>query len=460
MASKGRAGLLIIICLILIAGGAAVFVLPSFLGSPPEISLKSPSLYLGVETKLEIQIKNQGLGLKRVSARLEQGGKLITLADQQVAEGSKQGMQLNLTVKAKEMGLSQGRAKLVVKAQDASLVPWSKGKEAALEKELAVDTAPPRLGILNRIIHINRGGSALALYRINEEVKEHGVMVGQRRFKGFTPWPQRPHTGACFFAYDQAEKQGAAFLVWAKDPAGNQGQTSLRVRLHWKKYRHDDINLSDRFLKAIAPRFADRMPPSQDTPLKSFIYVNTKLRQDNDQKIYSLALPSSAKPLGLEVFKRPRGKPMAGFGDRRTYFYKGKEVSKAVHLGVDLADVAHSPIRAVSAGKVLNAGPVGIYGNCVILDHGLGVVSLYGHMSSLAVKPGDMVNKNQELGKSGATGLALGDHLHFSVLVNGVFVNPTEWWDRKWVKDNIEHHLNDAGTPPFKPEESSSKKGG
>ncbi len=81
----------------------------------------------------------------------------------------------------------------------------------------------------------------------------------------------------------------------------------------------------------------------------------------------------------------------AAFADHRTYVYKGKEVDHQVHLGFDLAVTSHVPIVAANAGTVLNASWLGIYGNCVIIDHGMGVQSLYGHLSSFDVKVGDNV---------------------------------------------------------------------
>ena len=108
-----------------------------------------------------------------------------------------------------------------------------------------------------------------------------------------------------------------------------------------------------------------------------------------------------------------------------------------MHLGFDLASFANTPVLAANRGKVLFAGDLGIYGNCVVIDHGLGVQSLYGHLSSIAVKVGDVVAKEQELGKSGMTGLAGGDHLHFTMLVNGQMVNPIEWWDEHWIQDRV-----------------------
>jgi murein DD-endopeptidase MepM/ murein hydrolase activator NlpD len=93
----------------------------------------------------------------------------------------------------------------------------------------------------------------------------------------------------------------------------------------------------------------------------------------------------------------------------------------------------------------VHAAFLGIYGNCVIIDHGLGVQTLYGHMSSIDVKAGDQVEKGQTLGRSGTTGLAAGDHLHFTVLVGGSPVNAVEWWDPKWMQDRVFRKISAAG---------------
>ncbi len=98
---------------------------------------------------------------------------------------------------------------------------------------------------------------------------------------------------------------------------------------------------------------------------------------------------------------------------------RGREVDQQVHLGFDLAVTANVPVVAANSGVVLNASWLGIFGNCVIIDHGMGVQSLYGHLSSFDVKVGDTVTKGQMLGRSGMTGLAGGDHLHFTMLVGG-----------------------------------------
>ena len=133
------------------------------------------------------------------------------------------------------------------------------------------------------------------------------------------------------------------------------------------------------------------------------------------------------------------------FADQRTYFFGDKEIDRQVHLGFDLASVQQAPVHAANTGIVVFANFLGIYGNCVILDHGLGVQSLYAHMSSMAVKEGDKVEKGAEIGRTGVTGLAGGDHLHFTMLLQGTPVNPVEWWDSHWLQDRVLRKITEAG---------------
>ena len=131
----------------------------------------------------------------------------------------------------------------------------------------------------------------------------------------------------------------------------------------------------------------------------------------------------------------------ANFADERTYVYQGETIDHAYHLGYDLAVTKKHPVGAANSGIVVFAGDLGIYGNTVVIDHGLGISTLYGHLSSLDVQAGDKVEKKHKIGKTGETGLAGGDHLHFATLIHGVPVLPLEWWDGKWIKDNIQSKL-------------------
>lgn len=137
------------------------------------------------------------------------------------------------------------------------------------------------------------------------------------------------------------------------------------------------------------------------------------------------------------MLRMPRAKTTGAYAEARDYFYSGRLIDHQTHLGTDLASVAQAPILAANPGKVLFAGYFGLYGGCVILDHGLGVQTLYGHMSNLSVQVGQSVTRGEEIGRSGNTGMSGGDHLHFEVLVGGVPVRPEDWMEEKWMATYI-----------------------
>jgi murein DD-endopeptidase MepM/ murein hydrolase activator NlpD len=183
--------------------------------------------------------------------------------------------------------------------------------------------------------------------------------------------------------------------------------------------------------------------------LASYLKINRDLRRINNQTITELAAKTSQEVLWRGPFKQLLNTAVeAGFADQRTYVYKGEEVDRQVHLGFDLASTAGASVRAANRGRVMHAGWLGIYGNCVILDHGMGLMSLYAHLSSIGVQVGDLVDLDAELGRSGATGLAGGDHLHFTILLAGNAITPIDWWSGQWVQDRIMRKLVDAGAPP------------
>jgi murein DD-endopeptidase MepM/ murein hydrolase activator NlpD len=191
------------------------------------------------------------------------------------------------------------------------------------------------------------------------------------------------------------------------------------------------------------PEFQALVPSLQGkTSMEIFNYVNGQMRDDNFRTLQTICQKSSPKKLWEGTFLRmPRGQPMALFGDKRTYMVGGNAVANSLHLGVDLASTAHAVIEAANDGIVVFTGVLGIYGNSVVIDHGQGLFSLYGHLSTINTAAGKAVKKQEAIGHSGISGLAGGDHLHFSILAGGQFVNPQEWWDPHWIKDNIDKKM-------------------
>ena len=111
-------------------------------------------------------------------------------------------------------------------------------------------------------------------------------------------------------------------------------------------------------------------------------------------------------------------------GDRRTYIYTNGKSSTSLHYGNDYGVPTGTEVKACAAGKVVLAETRISTGWSVVIEHLPGLYSLYYHMSELAVKEGDMVSQGQLIGKSGATGLATGPHLHWEVRLNGSAVRP------------------------------------
>ena len=236
-----------------------------------------------------------------------------------------------------------------------------------------------------------------------------------------------------------ARHGGLAVKIIARDQAGNEASIALPCLIRNKKFRSDKMTLSENFLQQKMPEFQSHNPVLQGkTPIETFMYVNSKMREENDSTIREICKTSNPRQLWEGTFLRMNNAaPMALFGDKRKYQYQGKVVGESIHMGVDLASTTNALVEAANHGIVAYAGYLGIYGNFVIIDHGFGFFTLYGHLNSIDVKKGQEVKKGDVIAHTGSSGLAGGDHLHFGMLVGGQFVNPQEWWDAHWIADNV-----------------------
>jgi murein DD-endopeptidase MepM/ murein hydrolase activator NlpD len=299
--------------------------------------------------------------------------------------------------------------------------------------------------------YINQGGSEFVVYRVSSNVESSGVQVGKHFFPGYpAPGSQSGDRKLYFalFALQYDEPVDTDMKVIARDAAGNEVSAGFWHKVFPKKFRSRDIPLEDSFIQKVVPEITSHTPDikNEGDPVVVFVKINSELRRRNHEAIAKFAAQSGGTFLWNGPFVQlSNSKVEAFFADRRTYVYKGKAVDQQDHVGFDLSVVQHNPIQAGNDGKVVYADYFGIYGNAVIIDHGTGLISIYGHMSSIDVKTGQMVKKKDILGKSGDTGLAGGDHLHFGMFLHGVPVNPTEWWDEKWIKDHILDRLKEAG---------------
>jgi murein DD-endopeptidase MepM/ murein hydrolase activator NlpD len=432
---QGKLPLLLVLLVIVAAvlGAGAIYLWPRLESQPPQVTISPDADTLSL-APLEIVVTDRGTGLRSLTATLTQGGTVHTLATEQLAPPAaeqKVGVAL-----AKVAGLKEGPAVLRVAARDAAL--WS-GNETVVEKTVAIDITAPTIELVADDRYVNFGGAGVVVYRASPDTATSGVRIGERFFPGFAgAVKDRPDHFIAFFAHPYDAAPDARATVVATDKAGNTREMRLAYELKNVRYRKSTIALTESFLhNKIAPLLAD-VAARQAAPKDVFIAVNKGLRKDNEDRIREITSKATPAMLWKGPFAQlSNSKVEANFADERTYTWNGEPINTAYHVGYDLSVTKNYPVEASNSGNVVFTGDLGIYGNTVILDHGLGLFTLYSHLNSIDVKEGDALAKGQILGKTGETGLAAGDHLHFGVYLSGVAVLPVEWWDQKWIDDNI-----------------------
>ena len=420
---------LVVILLVIVIGGliaAGIKYRARFESEPPRVELTPDSDALGT-APLQIRVTDAGTGLKSLTVVLGD----TTLASEQFAPPVAE-KKLSVVL---PKGVKEGPATLRIVARDASLF---RGNEAVVQKNITIDLTPPTLELIADDRYINFGGVGAIVYQASADTAKSGVRIGQHFFPGFKGTVKdHPDRFFALFAHPYDTPAEARAVLVATDKAGNSKEMALAYELKNVKYKKSTIALSEGFLQNKVVPLADA-GARQGSPKDVFVAVNKALRKQNDDKIAAVTTKGSPSILWSGAFSQlSNSKVEANFADLRTYTYHGEQVDTAYHLGYDLSVTKRYPVEAANIGTVAFAGDLGIYGNAVILDHGLGLFTLYGHLSSIDVKVGDAIKSRQVLGRSGETGLAAGDHLHFGVYLNGVAVLPVEWWDAKWINDNI-----------------------
>ncbi len=430
-----KKALTILVFTALLVGVGAVFFAPPFERKPPKIQLPSSGTYIKAKASVEIGLEDRPAGLKEVTVTLEQGKNHWTLLYKTFPMGTYY-VRIPITLEPKRLGVREGPAILEVVAVDRSLWNLGKGNTGRASIQVKVDYTPPRVELLDNTRYVYENGAGAALFQTSLDAVRAGVRVGTLFFRAYPRRIGDQELWAVLFGLPlYAHGKKAQIIAW--DQAGNARIIPLNIHILPRKVVRETLRVSDDFIqRKIYP-----LLPSEDarlSPVEAFKKVNEELRRENETLISRLAARSSGPPLWEGAFLQLRNsKVTATFGDQRTYVYKGKVISHATHLGYDLASVSHAPVSAANYGRVIFTGFIGIYGNVVIVDHGLGLFSLYAHLSRYVVKKGDVVKKGQIIGYTDSTGLAGGDHLHFGILLSGHPVNPVEWWDRRWLRDRI-----------------------
>ena len=444
-----KSRLIVLVCFIVILPVAWVLVV-RLEGEKPSITLELQSPSIGKTQELTLSVSDAKSGVRRIWIGLVKDGKEVVLFEKDlpfaglIRGGIIHKESFKIVIEPVKIGITDGKAILRMVARDYSWRRWLHGNTAYLEKDVMIDTRPPEVGILSRAHNVSQGGAGLAIYRVSETCPKSGVFVGENFFPGYSGYFKDNNILIAFFALDYKQGPGTKIFINATDFAGNSSRAGFPYYIKRKVFKKDLIEISDRFLNWKMPEFDVDISPDSKTPLvDKFLKVNHEVRQDNYNQLLSIVGNTDKKLYWKGTFLRlPKSARKAGFADHRRYKYKGHIIDRQIHMGVDLASVAHSPVSASNTGKVAFAEYMGIYGKTVIIDHGFGLFSMYSHLSDFNVKKGQIVSKGEIIGRTGTTGLAGGDHLHFGMLVHNTFINPIEWWDASWIKNNISGKIN------------------
>ena len=422
----------------------------------PTLKLLQPIKGIGQKTELVIAARDPKHNVKRLEVQVIQGTQTLHDVRQDVAPAPRSWWKFwsrraesvaTWTVPVGRQAvpdLKPGRATVRITATNDSWGRLFRGGQNLLVLDLPVRFMPPQVEVLTSQHYVNLGGCDMILFKVSPGTTKSGVQVGDYFFPSWPVKESMPETRLCLFAYPYNVDPSTVAHIVADDDAGNETVTNFNYKVFPKKFHTDTINITDDFMNRVVPPIMSQTPQLNDqgSLLKNFLLVNGTLREMDAKQLIAFSQKSSPQFTWTQPFV-PLGNAQveASFADFRTYVYNGQVIDHQTHLGFDLAVVQHTPVQAANDGKVVFAQYFGIYGNAIVIDHGCGLQSLYAHLSSFDVKEGDEVKRGQVIAHSGQTGLAGGDHLHFSMLLDGIPVNPVEWWDPHWIHDRIEAKL-------------------
>jgi murein DD-endopeptidase MepM/ murein hydrolase activator NlpD len=458
---------LLAIPILLVVGGGA------YLGwrqrvPPVRAELTPPVRFIGAKTPISVALRAAGGQVASTELRLVQGQGRVVIA-KQAFPGTTAEQRLNLTVEGGTLGLREGAATLEVFARDTYWRPLRVDDRPVLSVPVTLDWTPPVIEVLAYTRYVNQGGGGIVAFRARGAsragVNSAGIFLPAYPADADSAAPAQSGPGGpaitmvAMFVLPWNAPANAPILVTAQDEAGNTASRPVPAEIRPRRFPAGIVELDEKFFTAKLPELAPergQVPPEQY--VTAFLAVNRDKRKEAEQVKRQLAARTQPRPLWEGAFVQPHNsKVRSNFAESRSYRYKGQEIDTQMHMGYDLAWLEKSPVPAANTGVVVFAGPLTIYGNAVVIDHGLGLQTLYAHLSSLDVKEGDAVARGQALGRTGATGLALGDHLHYEVLIHGIPVTPIEWWDQKWLRDRIGTPLKQAGVALLKSEQPSAE---
>ena len=445
---KSSLGLLIsLIIIISVLAGAYLYLSPAFEKNKPSVEVKD-KIYWNLKSKLNINLEDES-GIKYYKITFKDGEKDIVL-NQEVIKDKQVNLTVDIAPPKLDMFYKADKAVLEIEVVDNSKWNFLEGNKVIKSIDLHIDTKKPVANVLSNSRYIQRGGSAVVVVEVSDDnLKDMYISFNNvKKFK-LMPYKTKNHYVA-LVAWPVDIEEFNRVNLFTIDKANNKTITKVPFYIQKKKIKTDDIKLSKNFIKNVSAFVLEQsLEPIPENLNDIFVYSNTQLRAKNIEQLEKTAHKAmdnkTIEDFNIKAFRRLRGsKTVAGYAERRHYYLDEQKINEAWHLGIDWASVKKASIKTSNSGEVVFKDYLGLYGNSIVIDHGMGLFSLYAHTSTQKVDVGDMVKAKQIIANTGSTGAVFGDHLHFGILVQGVEVNPLEWMDKHWIKVRITDVLNDA----------------
>ena len=436
------------VLLVLLGGAGYIYTAPEFEREVPTVKSQN-NLYWNRTEPLKVEL-HDNIGLRNFELTLSDGSNSIIVGQGELDANTKEQTLLVKYPKSKVLDPKAKKLTLKVSVTDNSMWNFMQGNSSEKTIDINVDYKRPNVNILSNSYSITQGGAALVIFQAEDEnLDALYVEVGKAQFKA-QPYKEEGYYAA-LIAWPFQESEFKAKIV-ALDTANNKRMVDIPYYTKNHKYRVSWIHAKDKFIDGKITDLAASNPDFSniDDKLDRLRAINETMRLKNEELIHSLSKNVSSETLESwkiqKFYPLRNGQKVASYGDERHYYYKTKDnkVSHSYHVGYDLASTRMANIKTSNAGTVVYADDNGIYGNMPMIDHGLGLYSLYGHCSQLLVNEGDEVGAGETIAKTGVSGLALGDHLHFGILVQGIEVRPVEWFDKDWIRKNIDNIFKEA----------------
>lgn len=443
---KSPLGFLVVVILFLIIIGVGyLYLSPAFEQNKPTVESKS-SMYWNLQSKIKINIKDD-TGIKYYKVTFKDGSKNIVLS-QQVMENSEKDITISLEPPKLDIFYKGQATSLEIEVVDNSKWNFLEGNKIVKKINLTIDTQKPIANVLRNSRYIQRGGSGVVVVKVQDDNLKDAYIS----FNGIKNFPLTPFYKENYYValipwpIDITSFNGVNLIV--TDKAENKTITKVPFYIQKKTIKNDTIQIKESFINNVSRRVLEQSFEKIPNNLKDiFVYSNTILREKNLKTIEEIVFNNYSNEIvesfDINPFRRLKGSKMvAGYGDKRHYYLNAIKINDAWHLGIDWASVKQAPIRTSNDGMVIFKNYLGLYGNSIIIDHGMGLSTLYAHTSIQNVEVGEYITKNTTIANTGSTGAVFGDHLHFGVLVQGIEVNPVEWMDKNWLKVRIFDVLN------------------